>query len=56
MEKTVDSSDNMIKNKNTKLNCVALIQYCEPQPMLVLINYRQRFVIKLIRLKFAAML
>ncbi|SMB33065.1 hypothetical protein SPRA44_280059 [Serratia proteamaculans] len=56
MNKIVDSTDNMIKNKNTKLNYALLIQYCEPPPMLVLINYRQRFVIKIIGRKFAAML
>jgi hypothetical protein len=54
--KIVDSHDDMIKNKNTKLNSALLIQYCELPQMLVLINYRQRFVIKIIRFEFAAML
>jgi hypothetical protein len=46
----------MIKNKIAELNYAAGIQYCDPQLMLVLINYRQHFVIKVSRLKFAAML
>ncbi|MGP1188909.1 hypothetical protein ACJ8KY_14945, partial [Serratia sp. CY54781] len=46
----------MIKNKNAKLNYTGVIQYCEPPPRLVLINYRQHFVIKVIGFKFAAML
>ncbi|EMF7564475.1 hypothetical protein ACU9SG_003881 [Serratia marcescens] len=54
--KTVDSPDDMIKNKNAKLNYAGEIQYCDPQPRLVLINYRQHFVIKVSRFKFAAML
>ncbi|HHK8154546.1 TPA: hypothetical protein ACQVKN_001044, partial [Serratia marcescens] len=54
--KTVDSSDDMIKNKNAKLNYAGGIQYCDPPPRLVLINYRQHFVIKVIGFKFAAML
>jgi hypothetical protein len=54
--KTVDSPDDMIKNKNAKLNYAGEIQYCDPPPRLVLINYRQHFVIKVSRLKFAAML
>jgi len=52
----VDSPDDMIKNKNAKLNYAGEIQYCDPPPRLVLINYRQHFVIKVSRLKFAAML
>jgi hypothetical protein len=46
----------MIKNKNAKLNYAGGIQYCDPPPRLVLINYRQHFVIKVIGFKFAAML